>query len=96
MANYISLLKFTPQGVKNFQTSPQRAADFVKDARNRGLTVKELVWVMGPFDGVMTFEAESDEVATAAMLSLAALGNVTTQTMRTFDAEQFKAVISNA
>jgi uncharacterized protein with GYD domain len=41
-----------------------------------GVKVIGIYWNVGSFDGAIIFEAPDDQVATAAMLSLASEGNV--------------------
>ena len=49
---------------------------------------------MGQHDVVAIAEAQDDAAATALSLSIAALGNVRTQTMRAFDAAEMKAIVA--
>jgi uncharacterized protein with GYD domain len=84
MATYVALLKFTEKGIKDIKDSRKREADFKDHAKKHGIEVKEQLWCMGAYDGLIIFEAADDETATAAMLSLSMRGNVTTQTSRSF------------
>jgi len=96
MTTYIALLNFTPQGLQNVHESTHRATTFKAAAKKAGIKVRELYWTMGAFDGVIVFDAQTDEAATGMMLSLAALGNVRPQTLRTFDAAQFAAIAAKS
>jgi uncharacterized protein with GYD domain len=96
MATYITLIKFTPQGLRDIQDSPKRAADFSDKAKKAGITVKDVYWLIGAYDGVILFEAENEEAAASAMLKLGAYGNVTTETLRAFNTSQMTQVIANA
>jgi uncharacterized protein with GYD domain len=58
-----------------------------------GVKVIGIYWNVGSFDGAIIFEAPDDQVATAAMLSLASEGNVQTTTARAFDAGDIEKVI---
>jgi len=93
MNTYIALVNFTPQGLQNVHESPHRAAAFKTAAKKVGVKLREIYWTLGAFDGVIVFDAENDEDATAAMLALDGLGNVQTQTLRTFTAAQFAAIL---
>jgi uncharacterized protein with GYD domain len=88
MATYVTLLKFTEQGVKNIKDTCKRAADFKASARKLGIEVKEQYWCMGAFDGVIVFDAPDDETATTGLLSLGTLDYVSTQTLRSFTANE--------
>jgi uncharacterized protein with GYD domain len=96
MATYVSLIKLTEQGVKEFKDTCKRAGDFKATAKKLGIEVREQYWCLGAYDGVIVFDAPDDEKATAAMLSLAALSYVTTQTMRSFTAAEMGRIVGKA
>jgi uncharacterized protein with GYD domain len=48
----------------------------------------------GAFDIIIITEASDELAATAVSLSVAALGDVRTQTLRAFDAEDLSTIIS--
>src|SRR5712675_3397205 len=84
MATFISPVKFTEQGLRAISESTKRATAFKAAAKKMGVKVLNIYWTLGPFDGLLVFEAASDEAATAAMLSLSSQGFVQTQTARAF------------
>jgi uncharacterized protein with GYD domain len=94
MAHYVLLTNFTDQGAKAVRDTVKRADAFRQMAEKSGAKVHALFWTLGQHDVVAVAEAPNDEAATALSLSLAALGNVRTQTMRAFSAEEMQAVIS--
>ena len=96
MATYVSLIKFTEPGIKKFKDTCKRAADFKASAKKLGVEIKEQYWCMGAYDGVIVFEAPDDETATAGMLSVSSLHNVTTQTMRSFTATEMGKILGKA
>lgn len=96
MTTYIAVLNFTPQGLQNIHESPHRATAFKAAAKKAGIKVRELYWTLGAFDGVIVFDAQNDDAATAVMLSLAALGNVRAQTLRAFAAAEFAAIVAKS
>jgi len=93
MATFITTIKFTEKGIQGIHESPKRAAAFKAAAKKMGVKISGQYWTLGPFDGVIVFEAPDDETATAAMLSLASKGNVQTTTARAFDAGEIEKVI---
>lgn len=93
MATYVTLLKFTERGVKHIKESGQRAATLKTHAKKHGIEVKEQYWCMGPYDGLIIFDAPDDETATAAMLSLGSRDSVTTQTLRSFTAAEMGKIL---
>jgi uncharacterized protein with GYD domain len=93
MATYVTLLKFTEKGEVHFKDSGKRAAAFKTEAKKLGIEVKEQLWCMGVYDGVLVLEAPDDETAAAAMLSLGAHDSVSTQTMRAFTATEMGKIL---
>ena len=93
MVTYVVLAKFTEQGVRNAKDSPKRADAFKEMARTFGVTVKEIVWTQGRYDIVTLVEAADEAAAMSLNLSLAALGNVRTETMRAFSAAEMTKIV---
>jgi uncharacterized protein with GYD domain len=93
MATYVVLGTFTEQGVRKAKDSPKRADAFKQMAKKCGATVKDLYWAQGQYDIVTILEAPDDLTATALSLSVGALGNIRTQTLRAFSAADMKGII---
>ncbi len=88
MPIYIMLGNFTDQGIRNIKDTTKRA-DALRDmGRKSGVTVKEVWWTLGRYDIVAILDAPNDEAATALGLSVGALGNVRTQTLRAFSGDE--------
>jgi uncharacterized protein with GYD domain len=93
MARFAATIRFTAQGIGTIQDTTRRAAAFKGAAKKLGIKVVELYWSLGPFDGLIIFEAPDSQVATAAMLSLAAQGNVQTRTAEIFTAADMEQIL---
>ena len=93
MARYVSLLRFTAQGVKNLKQSPARAAAFGQAAEKAGVQVEMQLWTTGAYDGILILNAASEVKALNAIARLVATGNVITQTLQAFDAKEFAAIV---
>jgi uncharacterized protein with GYD domain len=93
MATYVVLAKFTDQGIRNAKESPKRADAFKRMAKTFGVTVKELVWTQGHYDTVTIVEAPDEASLMSLNLSLGALGNVRTETLRAFSAAEMTEII---
>ena len=93
MVTYVVLAKFTEQGVRNAKDSPKRADAFKELAKTFGVTVKEILWTQGQYDIVTLIEAPDESSAMSLNLSLAALGNVRTETMRAFSAAEMAKIV---
>jgi len=92
MATYCILGNFTEQGVRNAKDSPKRADAFKEMAKKCGATVKEVYWAQGQYDVVTILEAPDDLAVTSLGLSVGALGNIRTQTLRLFSAADMKTI----
>jgi uncharacterized protein with GYD domain len=93
MAKFISTLKFTQKGIEAVADTAKRAASFKAAAKKLGAKVTDIYWTLGPFDGLIIFEAPDDETATAVMLQSAAKGMVQTSTARAFDAAEMEKIL---
>jgi uncharacterized protein with GYD domain len=93
MVTYVALTKFTDQGIRNAKESPKRADAFKQIAKTFGVTVKEIVWTQGRYDIVAIFEAPDETAAMSLTLSLGALGNVRTESLRAFSAAEMTEIV---
>ncbi len=93
MATFISTVKFTAQGIKNIQKTAERSEAFRATAQKMGVEVQHIFWTLGPFDGLVVFDAPDAETATAAMLKLGSEGNVQTETARAYVAGEIQQIL---
>ena len=93
---FVTLVRFTAQGVANFKQTTRRAKEFMKQAKSAGVEINELLWTQGRFDGMVSFDAPDRETAARLMLTLSSHGNVQTETMPAFDAKGMEKVLSKA
>jgi uncharacterized protein with GYD domain len=93
MATYIILADFTEQGIRNVKDTTNRANAFKDMAQKAGVTVKEQYWTHGAHDIVAIVEAPDDIAVTALGLSVGALGNVHTQTLRAFSKAEMTTIV---
>jgi uncharacterized protein with GYD domain len=94
MITYVVLANFTDQGIRNAKDTIKRTEAFKDMAKKFGVTVKEIFWTQGQYDIVVITEAPDDISGTALNLSLCALGNVRTQSLRAFSAAEMKAILA--
>ena len=93
MAPYIGLLKFTEQGIRKVKETTKRAKDFQEFAAKMNVKVKEMYWTMGRYDVVVVGEAPDDETIARLTLGLGMLGNVTSETLRAFSAQEMDRIV---
>jgi len=94
MSTYLVLGNFTDQGIRNVKETTKRAETVRGLARKLGITVKDIYWTLGQYDVATIVEAPDEAAVTALGLSLGALGNVRTQTLRAFAADEMNQIIS--
>ncbi len=94
MAGYACLMKFTSQGLANIKDSPERIKQGRALAEKLGAKVVG-VWVtMGEYDLIAIGDWPNDQAVATWALSIAKLGNVTTQSMRALSEEEFAQVVA--
>jgi len=93
MPTYVTLFKWTEQGVKDVKNAPARFEASKKLTQSMGGKILGLYVTMGEYDIVAVSEGPSDEVAAAIALSIASKGNAQTLTMRAFTEKEFSEVV---
>jgi uncharacterized protein with GYD domain len=96
MPSYITLMNWTDQGVKTFKDSVDRADAAEVALSPAGIRFKDMYWTVGAYDLIATFEAPDEETLAAALLTLAAQGNLRTTTLRAFTGDEMRGVIAKA
>ena len=94
MATYLVLGHYTDQGIRNIKDTTKRAEAIREVARKCGVTIKEVYWTLGQYDLVTILEAPDDASVTAFGLSAGAQGNVRTQTLRAYSAEEMARILA--
>ena len=94
MSTFIILSSFTEQGVRAIKDTTKRADKFRDMAKQHGATVKDLYWTLGQYDIVAIVEAPDVTSVTALGLSLGMAGNVRTQTLPAFSADDMAKVLA--
>ena len=88
---YIMLLRWTEQGIRNSKDTTRRADAAKREAERIGgkLTV---YWTFGEYDMVCILETPNDEAAMEFGLKVGSLGNVRTATLRAFTEEEMAKI----
>lgn len=94
MPTYVSLVRYTDQGVRNIKESPARLDAAKKAFQAAGGELKQFFLLMGKYDICIISEGPNDETAGKIALSLASLGNVRTETFRAFTESEYRKLIS--
>jgi len=94
MATYVILATFTDQGIRTAKDSPKRAEAFKQMAKTFGVTVRDIFWTQGRYDIVLITDAPDELTATALNLSLSTLGNIRTESLRAFSADEMARIVA--
>lgn len=94
MATYITLLRYTQQGITTIKGGPGRIDAARKAYRALGVELKAVYLVMGRYDFVALVEAPDDATAAKASLALGAKGNVSSETLRAFTEDEFRSIVA--
>ena len=94
MATYIMLANFSEQGIRNVKDTTKRAEALGNLAKKLGRAVKATYWTLGQYDVLAIIDLPDEISATALSLSVGALGNIRTQTLRAFSPEEMDQVLS--
>ena len=94
MPTYISLIKYTHQGISAIKEGPGRL-DANKEILNRlGSELKTFYLTMGRYDIVTISEAPDDATAAKVALTVGSAGNVTTETLRAFTEDEYREIVA--
>jgi len=95
MATYISLCRWTQKGVEGVKKSPERLEQFKQMVKSAGGEVKSFYLTMGQYDFVIVLEAPDDAAAARITLALGALGNARTETLKSFNEEEYRRILTS-
>lgn len=94
MPTYISLLRYTQQGVQNIKESPARLDAAKKVFKAMGAELKQWYLVLGRYDAIVVSEAPDDETAAKLALAVGSQGNIHTETLRAFTEDEYRKLIA--
>jgi uncharacterized protein with GYD domain len=94
MATYISLIRFTTQGIKNIKDSPSRLDAAKQGYQAMGAELKQFYLTMGQYDAVVIADAPDEETVAKLALTIGAVGAIRTETLRAFTEEEYRDIIA--
>jgi uncharacterized protein with GYD domain len=93
MPTFILSLNWTDQGIRNIKDGPKRAKAARELAKKVGVDLKQVYLTTGESDLMVIAESETGDNIAKFALSLGALGNVHSRTVRAWpEAEYFKLI----
>jgi uncharacterized protein with GYD domain len=93
MPTYVTLAKWTDQGMKGIKDVPKRLEAFEAAMKAAGGKVKDFYLVMGEYDFIVITEGPNDETAARLTLATGMGGNVRTVTMKAFTRDETVKII---
>jgi uncharacterized protein with GYD domain len=93
MPHLVMLLRYTQQGIAKIKESPARLDAAKKAAEKVGGKIHAWYLTMGQYDAVLITEFPNDEAGAKFALSVGALGNVTTETLKAFTEAEYRKII---
>ena len=94
MPTYMTLIRYTQQGIESIKDSPARL-DTAKDLyKSLGAEIKSFYLTMGRYDVIVVSEAPDDETATKLVLTIGSAGAIRTETFRIFTEDEYRKLIS--
>ena len=93
MPTYIVLYNFTDQGAKDIAGTVKRAKEARAENEQRGFKIQGLFWTQGRYDIVAVVDAPDEQAMLAGLFNIARAGNVRTETLRAFTADEMQAVL---
>ena len=93
MPSYLALVNWTEQGIKSVKDSPRRLDQAKKLIEQAGGRMIFFYMTMGQYDLAVLTEFPSDEVAAKYLLSIGALGNVRSTTLKAFTEAEYRTIL---
>ena len=93
MPNYIVLVNWTDQGIKNAKDTIKRAKSFEGAIEKAGGKSLGLYYTMGKHDIVAIVEAPNDEIIASVLYTTGSLGNIRTETLKAFSMAEAAKII---
>ena len=93
MPQYITLINYTAQGLKNMKNIPDRVTAARHAIESAGGKLLSYHLTLGQHDAVVISEARDDESYTTLILAIAAQGNIRTTTLKAFTEEETMRIV---
>jgi uncharacterized protein with GYD domain len=92
MPTYISLIRYTEQGIKTFKDVAKRLDETRQAGEALGAKLVGYYLTMGQYDAVAITDAPDEATIAKLALAAGARGNVKTETFRAFNEEEAKQI----
>jgi uncharacterized protein with GYD domain len=92
MATYVTLYRYTDEGIKGVKNAGEIAQGWQQEAQKRGVTVQSLLWLQGAYDALTIVEGDDDAV-NGLLLAIGAQGVLRTETSRAFTLDDLQRYV---
>jgi uncharacterized protein with GYD domain len=94
MPTYVTLMKFTDQGIKGVKGTVDRTRQNRAAIEKAGGRMSSIYWTQGEYDLVAITDWPDEETATAFLIQLGMSGNVRSETLRAFDESAMQRILA--
>jgi uncharacterized protein with GYD domain len=95
MNTYMILFNWTEQGIRTVREAGPRLDGLKRTLEDLGGKVQSFYLTMGPYDTVAVVTLPDDATMAKLALSLGAVGNVRTLTMRAFPEPEYRGILAS-
>ena len=95
MPHFVTLVRYTHQGMAKIKDSPARLDAAKKAAEKEGGKIQSWYLTMGRYDAVLISEFPSDEACAKFALSAGSLGNISTETLKAFSEAEYRKIVGS-
>jgi uncharacterized protein with GYD domain len=93
MPTYVTLVKWTEQGLRNVKGTLARVEQAGAAAEKSGGRMIGAWWTQGAYDLIAVFELPDDATASTLVLTTAMAGNIRSETLRAYTAEEMQRIL---
>lgn len=93
MPTYVSLMKWTDQGIRAVKDTVERYRQASAMAEQMGGKITATYWTQGAYDVVAVHEWPDEDSAMAFLLRLGMAGNLRTETLRAYSVSDMERIL---
>jgi len=95
MPTYVTLARYTDQGIKRIRDAPARVDAIKKLVADHGGEIKAFYLTLGEYDMVAVIDAPNDTVVATLLLTIGADGNTRTTSFRAYSEDEFRRIVES-
>jgi uncharacterized protein with GYD domain len=93
MAAYVTLYRYTDEGIKGIKKAGEIAQGWQQEAQKRGVKVSALYWLQGQYDAMTIVESDDESAVMGLLLAIGAQGLMRTETVRAFSLDDIEGFV---